>query len=139
MGLQFTIAAGPRQHSHSQVRLPRTRDHILLSQIRDSPNLEGQVPAFKFPRNRVAQSCLQAMGCISVASASYDLLGYGEGIRPLLHMGCSLLRSHCSICLVYNPSARIAYRTSLLIVAVQSLPWDHVCLRSRYSVTARIH
>jgi hypothetical protein len=26
-----------------------TRDHILLSQIRDSPNLEGQVPVFISP------------------------------------------------------------------------------------------
>jgi hypothetical protein len=28
--------------------------HILLSQIRDSPNLEGQVPVFISPRNRAA-------------------------------------------------------------------------------------
>jgi hypothetical protein len=32
-----------------------THDHILLSQIRDSPILEGQVPVFISPRNRVAQ------------------------------------------------------------------------------------
>jgi hypothetical protein len=32
----------------------RTHDHILLSQIRDSPNLEGHVPAFISPRNKVA-------------------------------------------------------------------------------------
>jgi hypothetical protein len=32
-----------------------TRDHILLSQIRDSPNLEGQVPVFISPRNWVAE------------------------------------------------------------------------------------
>jgi hypothetical protein len=31
----------------------RIRDHILLSQIRDSPKLEGQVPVFISPRNRV--------------------------------------------------------------------------------------
>jgi hypothetical protein len=31
----------------------RTHDHILLSQIRDSPNLVGQVPTFISPRNRV--------------------------------------------------------------------------------------
>jgi hypothetical protein len=31
-----------------------TRDHILLSQIRDSPDLEGQVPVFISPRNRAA-------------------------------------------------------------------------------------
>jgi hypothetical protein len=30
-------------------------DHILLSQIRDSPNLEGKVPVFISHRNRVAQ------------------------------------------------------------------------------------
>jgi hypothetical protein len=33
----------------------RAHDHILLSQIRDSPNLEGQVPVFISPRNRLAQ------------------------------------------------------------------------------------
>jgi hypothetical protein len=32
-----------------------TYDRILLSQIRDSPNLEGQIPLFISPRNRVAQ------------------------------------------------------------------------------------
>jgi hypothetical protein len=31
-----------------------THDYILLSQIRDSPNLEGQVPVFISPKNRVA-------------------------------------------------------------------------------------
>jgi hypothetical protein len=32
-----------------------THDHILLSQIRDSLNLDGQVPLFISPRKRVAQ------------------------------------------------------------------------------------
>jgi hypothetical protein len=32
-----------------------THCHILLSQIRDSPNLEGQVPIFISPSERVAQ------------------------------------------------------------------------------------
>jgi hypothetical protein len=32
-----------------------THDHILLSQIRDSPNLEGQVPVFISPRNRMGE------------------------------------------------------------------------------------
>jgi hypothetical protein len=36
-GLSFTGAAGPRQLSHSWVRARGTRDHILLSQIRDFP------------------------------------------------------------------------------------------------------
>jgi hypothetical protein len=42
-----------------------THDHILLSQIRDSPNLEGQVPVFT-SRNRVAQLFLQALGFLFV-------------------------------------------------------------------------
>jgi hypothetical protein len=56
-GLPFTISAG-------------SRDHILLSPIRDSPNLEGQVPVFTriSPRNRVVQ-------------ASYDSQGYGGGLN----------------------------------------------------------
>jgi hypothetical protein len=32
-----------------------THDYILLSQIRDSPNLEGQIPVFIFYSNRVAR------------------------------------------------------------------------------------
>jgi hypothetical protein len=36
-GLRFTIAAGPRQRSHFRSESRGTRDHILLSQIRDFP------------------------------------------------------------------------------------------------------
>jgi hypothetical protein len=52
-----------------------TRDHILLSQIRDSPNLEGQVPVFISPRNRVARLYPQALGSLLVASC--DSQDYG--------------------------------------------------------------
>jgi hypothetical protein len=62
-----------------------THDHILLSQIRHSPNLEGQVPVFISPRNRVVQLYPQALGSLFVAS--YDSQGYGGGIRPRLHKG----------------------------------------------------
>jgi hypothetical protein len=41
-----------------------TRDHILLSQIRDSSNLVDQIPVFIAPRNRVAQLYLQGSGCL---------------------------------------------------------------------------
>jgi hypothetical protein len=44
-----------------------THDHILLSHIRHSPNLEGQVPVFISPRNRVAQLYPQALGSLFVA------------------------------------------------------------------------
>jgi hypothetical protein len=56
--------------------------HILLSQIRGSPNLEGQVPLFISPRNRVARLYPQALGSLLVAS--YDSQDYGGGIRPSL-------------------------------------------------------
>jgi hypothetical protein len=61
------------------------RDHILLSQIRDSPNLEGQVPVCVSPRNRVARLHPQTLGSLFVAS--YDSQGYDGGIRTHLHMG----------------------------------------------------
>jgi hypothetical protein len=64
-----------------------THDHILLSQIRDSPNLEGQVTVFISPRNSVARLYSQALSSLFVAS--YDSQGYGGGIRPRLHMGFS--------------------------------------------------
>jgi hypothetical protein len=62
-----------------------THDHILLSQIRDFPNLEVQGPIFIFPRNRVAGLYPQALGSLFVAS--YDPQGYYGGIRPRLHTG----------------------------------------------------
>jgi hypothetical protein len=45
-----------------------THDHILLSQIRDSPNLEGQVPVFISPRNRLVRLYSQALGSLCVVS-----------------------------------------------------------------------
>jgi hypothetical protein len=60
MGLSFAIAAGPRQRSHSRVRTPRNSwSHftVLISRL---PNLEGYVPVFISPRNRVAQLYPQA-------------------------------------------------------------------------------
>jgi hypothetical protein len=41
-----------------------THDHILLSLIRDSRNLEGQVPVFISSRNRLAQLYLQELGSL---------------------------------------------------------------------------
>jgi hypothetical protein len=46
------------------------RDHILLSQFLRLRNLEGQVPIFTSPRNRVTQLYPRALGSLSVAS--YD-------------------------------------------------------------------
>jgi hypothetical protein len=63
----------------------RTHDHILLSQTRDSPKLEGQVPVFLSPRNGVAQLYPQALG--SVFITYYNSQGYGGGILTHLHTG----------------------------------------------------
>jgi hypothetical protein len=60
-----------------------THDHILLSQIRDSPNLEGQVPVFISLRNRVDRLYPQTLAPLFVAS--YDSQGYGRGSRSRLH------------------------------------------------------
>jgi hypothetical protein len=60
-----------------------THNHIWLSQIRDSPNLEGQIPVFISPRSSVAQLYPQALGSLFVAS--YDSKEYGGGVRPHLH------------------------------------------------------
>jgi hypothetical protein len=49
MGLSFTIAAGPRQRTHSQVRVREIHDHILLSQIRDSPKPGEPGPRIYIP------------------------------------------------------------------------------------------
>jgi hypothetical protein len=64
-----------------------THDHILLSHIGDSPNLEGHVPVFISPRNRVVRLYLQAPGFLFVAS--YDSQGYGGGIRTRLQAGAT--------------------------------------------------
>jgi hypothetical protein len=55
-GLSFTIAAGPRQRSHSRVRVPRvSRPNYTVSASR-LPQPGGPGPRiYIFPRNRVAQ------------------------------------------------------------------------------------
>jgi hypothetical protein len=63
-GLSFTTAAGPHQCSHSWGQVLHTYDHILLSEDQDSHNLEGQVPVFISPRNRLAQLYPQALGSL---------------------------------------------------------------------------
>jgi hypothetical protein len=86
--LVLTSAVILRSESHG------THDHILLSQIQDSTNLEGQVPVFLSPRNRVAQLYPQALGSLYIAS--YNSQGYSGGIQRCLHTG-SLSISRVSV------------------------------------------
>jgi hypothetical protein len=85
--LAFAIAAGPRQRSHSCVRIPRDSwPYLILSDSR-FPNLVGQVPVFISSRYRVAWLCPQALGSLLVAS--YDSQVYGRDIGTRLHAGNS--------------------------------------------------
>jgi hypothetical protein len=66
-----------------------THDHILLSQIRDSLNLEGQAPVFISYRNKGGPVISPGTG-IHFAP-SYDFQGYGGGIGNHRHTGYWLL------------------------------------------------
>jgi hypothetical protein len=66
MALASTVILGSESHG--------THDHILLSQNRDSRNLEGQVRVFICLRDRVAHCYPQAL--CSLLVASYDSQGY---------------------------------------------------------------
>jgi hypothetical protein len=80
--LQLLVALASAVILRSESR--GTHDHILLSQIRDSPNLEAQVPVFISHKNRVAQLYRPVLGSLFVAY--YDSQDYGGGIRPRLLM-----------------------------------------------------
>jgi hypothetical protein len=95
MSLSFIIAAGPCQTVILGSESRETYDHILLSQIRDCPNLEGQVAVFISPRKKVAQLYPQALGSLFVAS--YDSQGYGGRILTRLHTGSNSSRSQSHI------------------------------------------
>jgi hypothetical protein len=79
--LQLLLVVASKVRSESR----GTHDHILLSQIRDSPNLEGPGPRIHIPEEQVAQLYPQALGSPFVAS--YDSQGYGGGVRTCLHTG----------------------------------------------------
>jgi hypothetical protein len=102
-----TILAGPRQHIRSQIR--GTRDHILLSEIRDSPILEVQVAVFISHRDRMSRLYPQALGPLFVAS--YNSQGYGGGMRSGLHTGFSTIRRIRKVLYVRNFHAKGGYRT----------------------------
>jgi hypothetical protein len=60
-------------------------DQFLLSQVPDSPNLEGQVHIFISPRDRVAWLYPEALDSLFVISSG--LQGYGGVIQPHLYVG----------------------------------------------------
>jgi hypothetical protein len=58
---------------------------IFYCLIRDYPNMEGHVPVFISPRNKVTQLCPQEVGTLFVAS--YDSQGCDGGIRTRPNAG----------------------------------------------------
>jgi hypothetical protein len=70
MGLSFTIAAGPRQRSHSQVWVPWDSQPYFTVSDSWLPQPGGPGPHIYIPRNRVVQLYPQALGSLIVAS--YD-------------------------------------------------------------------
>jgi hypothetical protein len=94
LGLSFTIAAGPRQRSHSQVQaLQDSLPHFTFSDSR-LPQPGGPGPLIYIPQEHGGPVMPQALGSLSVAS--YDSQGYGGGTSPRLHTGQLIGPSHLS-------------------------------------------
>jgi hypothetical protein len=102
MGCHLQLLLSPASAVILRSQSRGTQHHILLSQIRDSPNLEGQAPVFISARNRVAQLYPQALGSLFVAS--YDSQGYGGGIRIRLHAGLHhvYMPHYCMLYYIYE-------------------------------------
>jgi hypothetical protein len=96
-GLPFTIADGSRQRVILESEFRGTHDHILLSQIRDSPNLEGQVPVFISPTNRMAQLYPQALGSLTALAliSLYSLRMDHMGNIPSSNYLCCVVIRYC--------------------------------------------
>jgi hypothetical protein len=93
-----------------------TRNHILLSQIRDSTNLEGQVPVFICPRNRLAQFPLRRLLRLAGLRWRYSSLPPHGGI----------MSSNCIEYLIRRGRHR-KHRVQqfLYCVCVYTLPLEH--------------
>jgi hypothetical protein len=94
---------------------------IFYCLIWDSPNLEGQVPVFISPRNRVAQLYPQALGSFFVAP--YDSQGYDGGILTRPHTGpdgmdFEYVHEECTNVIILM-SCKITWKTLLLLIG----PW----------------
>jgi hypothetical protein len=63
--------------------------YFTISDVR-IPNLEGQIPIFTYPRNKVAQLYPQTLGSLFITS--YNSQGYSGGIQTHLHAGTWLVQ-----------------------------------------------
>jgi hypothetical protein len=97
--LLLALASAVILRSESHV----THGHILLCQIRDFPNLEGQVPVSISPRNRVPWLYPQAQGSVFVALLRLAGLRWRYWTPPA--HGVGFARLMFSLC---NPLGRTA-------------------------------
>jgi hypothetical protein len=82
-----------------------THDHILLSQIRDSPHLEGQVPVFISPQEE-GGLVIPTSTDSSLLVASYNSQGYTGDTRltPVkIEVTLRLAVYHQSFCIGVRP------------------------------------
>jgi hypothetical protein len=98
------------------------------SALRPNPNLEGQVPVFISPMNRVAQLYPQALSSLFVAL--YDSQGEGRGIVSHLHEGPFPILYSLIILpfdTVYSEllTAALLYLTMLSVSKLHSVEWQH--------------
>jgi hypothetical protein len=84
MGLSFTIAAGPRQRSHSQFRVTRDSSHFIVTGAK-LPQPGGPGPRSYIPQEQGGPVTTPRHWVPFVVS--YDSQGYGGGIRSRLHTG----------------------------------------------------
>jgi hypothetical protein len=83
MGLSYTIAVGPRQRSHSRVRVPRDSWSYFTASDSRLPPPGGTGPRSYSPQEQGGRVIPPGTRFF----ASYDSQGYGWGIRTRLHTG----------------------------------------------------
>jgi hypothetical protein len=106
--LAFASSVILRSESHG------THDHIFLSQIRDSPNLQGQIPVC-IPQEHGGP--VIPLGTEFFFFASYDSQGYGGDIRPSLHVGEVLGRTNSLLSFDKNDAHKNSSIVSCVFVA----------------------
>jgi hypothetical protein len=119
-GLSFTIAAGPRQCSHSRVWVPRDSwPHFTVSDSR-LPKFRGPGPRIYIPQGQGGPVIPPVTGSLFVAS--YHSQGCGGGIQTCLHARALTDSNNWITSPRYVAPARTARKPSLPLLRVLSLP-----------------
>jgi hypothetical protein len=125
LGLASAVFLGSESHG--------THDHILLSRIWDSSNLEGQVPMFISSRIRVSQLYPQALG-----SVCFDSLKMG--VHQEIHVSChrSKYSKHSLIRLQFIPILDTSLIISFIRITYLITFSTCLCSATLYSSTTTI-